>query len=310
MFEDVIAELKAKNAKLASTDTPATPRSAAHNGAQQGGEYEEIPPTSTLTACFVDGGNACVFDSPRARVEFVRVYATVYDGKERTRTAKNEGLVVIKNEDGTVTIDAHAPLTLSLAIPENHDQLRFGREGVSLATAANLARFLLECAFLKEHGKDCDLVVRDGPLVGNNEYEEQALAPLLDHDLVAGLCKTNTLANSTGPGPERPWLKDVKKDGDIGISLVRLHGKSDHVFRLDTRKDADAIAGYLSSLSLDAAFPGYPYPLIEADRFARVSNKELAMLKTRFMAEAGTDWKELERMATGSDAHSILDRLG
>jgi len=46
--------------------------------------------------------------------------------------------------------------------------------------------------------------------------------------------------------------------------------------------------------------------LVEADRYARVSNEEKEYLKTRFLAEAG----DLGRYLRAQDAHSVLDSVG
>ncbi|MBR9692757.1 DNA double-strand break repair nuclease NurA [Candidatus Woesearchaeota archaeon] len=309
MFEEVIPEIVGKKDSDASEQS----KTAISNA-----EFIPIEP-QTLKACFVDGGNACVFDSPAARVEFIRVYGVIYDGKERKDTKKEEGNVLIRNDGkGNVIVKAYPPLELELSIPENHPELSFGKERVSLGTVANIVRFILECRFLKELGKNCDLLVRDGPLVPNNEYEKKDLKELLDTKLVAGLCKTNTLLTKTGTsasasffeqGPKEPWITPFKKENDIYISIVKLNERSEYAFRLDTVEQSEKIAAALAVTAGDAAFPGYPYPLIEADRLGRVSNRELEALKTRFMAEAGEDWVRLKRLATGSDAHSVLDRL-
>ncbi len=296
MFEKVLPELIGKNTGDSASDT------------RSESSFAPLPGPKPTKICFVDGGNGAVFDSSQARVEFVRVYATIYDGKKRIDTKKEEGLVLIKNDGkGKISVKGFPPLKLELLIPEDHSELRFGKEYVSLGSVANLVRFTLECDFLGKHGKECDLLVRDGSLVGNNEYEDKGLGVFSD-SLVAGLSKTNTLP-TTGLGPENLWISHVKKDNDVNISLVKLHAKSEYVFRLDAKEKAEEIAAALSQLASDPVFLGYPYPLIEADKMARVSNRELDTLKTRFAAEAGNDWKHLKQLAHGKSAHSVLDSI-
>jgi len=322
MFSEVLQEL------LRARPTRETPTR----------KFQVLSEPVSLRACFVDGGNAPVFESPEARVEFVRLYGTVYDGKERIRTKRKEGILLLRyGQDGEAhagetsqevitvkstmqsTVKNGAPLNFGLTLSADDPELRFGRERVSLATAASLARFLLECSFLQLLGADCALLVRDGSLVPNNGHEARALKELFTTGkLVAGLSKTNTLLTSDGlgagaaalaEGPERPWLSPVKEEEGIAVSIVRLHAKSRYAFRLDTNGQSELIARALLSLSGDAAFPGYPYPLIEADRMARVTNHELAEFRLRFRAEAGDSWHTLERGARSLDAHDVLDTM-
>lgn len=288
-------------------------------------------------ACFVDGGNAAVYASPDCRVELVSVYGTVYEGKRRMSTKKVGGVVVVQNitRDGEERIEAkgYHPLEIHITIPCDDAELRFGREHVTLATVANLCRFILECRFAAELAREtaCELIVRDGSLEGINKYEEQELLALMNNvENIVGLSKTTTLLAPDGTstaaalleaGPTLPWRYDIgelvrtqntkKEERKKGVvAIVKLHDRSDHCFRCDIiSTDTDAIISYLASLSADPVFPGYPYTLIEADRMARISNQDLETAKMRFRVEAGAHWKELQRRSRGLDAHSILDRI-
>lgn len=272
------------------------------------------------TACFVDGGNAPVFESPGVRIEAVRLFAVVYEGRERRRSRREEGLLLIRHGKAAIRVEGFNGLSFSLEIPSDDPELSLGRERVTLATAACLARFILECRLLETEGAGCALLVRDGPLVANNGFEATALAGLVAVGAV-GLAKTNTLLSEDGRSigasaseldNAGSWRLPVRSESGVAISLVRLHPRSGYLFRLDARneEEAQAAAEALTLLASDPVFLGYPYPLIEADRMARIPHQELATLKMRLMAEAGNDWKRLERLARGSDAHGVLDRIG
>jgi len=327
MFEKVLAELAGKERVLGESG---------RDGTEQKIAFTPLPAATSLKACFVDGGNAPVFESPEVRVEYLRIYGTVYDGKERKTTEQVEGSVLVrrtvKDGKGYVAARGYAPIELDILIPDDDPGLRFGKERVSLGIVANLARFVLECRFLQQLGKKrgCALLVRDGPLIGNNEHEDKALQALFGTGKqVAGLCKTNTKLTKHGGsataylmerGPKQPWIVSLESEEGVDINVVKLHARSEYAFRLDTRGEREKrertptmnvkIAASLVSVSADPAFYGYPYPLIEADRMARVTNREIDTLRMRFRAEAGEGWKSLERMARGSDAHSVLDRMG
>jgi hypothetical protein len=89
--------------------------------------------------------------------------------------------------------------------------------------------------------------------------------------------------------------------------FVRLHARSQHVFRLDAAPDAMLrAAALLASHAADAGFPGYPYGLVAADRLARVSRQESEQQKALFLATSG---RELQAAIAGKDAHGVLDRL-
>jgi len=342
MFQDVLADLR-RDAKKSGERAEIVLGKTKNKTAISLDKFLPIAAAPFAgTACFVDGGNAPVYESPDSRVELVRVYGTIYDGKKRTSTKKEEGFLLIQNvtKDGNEFIEAkgYAPLEFHLLIAPDDAALRFGQERVTLATVASLCRFMLECRFAAKIAKenDCELLIRDGSLDGMNSYEENELGELLKHvKNVVGFSKTTTMLTADGEsaaaallekGPKGTWsyplgelgknstneTDDLKEDNHlISLFLLKLHGRSEHAFRCDIMSTGiSEIISYLASVAADPVFPGYPYPLIEADRLARVSNQELATAKMRFQAEAGASWAALQRGSRGSDAHGILDRIG
>lgn len=324
MFEKILTELTSHAQKPTENE-----RLIAPNGEETALDQQRfsaiIPAAPEGRVLFVDGGNAPVFESPAARIEFVRVYGAIYDGVQKVSAQREEGFVLIRNvtkeKKGYVEAQGHG-VELKLMIPDDDKELKQGRERVSLATAAGLARFCLECRLAAKlagaPGERCTLIVRDGTLLPNNGYEDDALKELSQCGVVAGLSKTNTLTTTAGNsisatllehGPKGIWSYGLGEEKGLSFSIVKLHAKAEHAFRLDAKGDATGIAAALAAVSSDPVFPGYPYPLIEADKMARVPNKELELLKTRFMVEAGSSWKTLQRLARGSDGHAILDRI-
>jgi hypothetical protein len=243
-----------------------------------------------------------------------------------------EGFLLVKNDvvDGKNVIVAkgHGGLTFSLVLTPDDEELTLGNERVPLERAANIARFAPECEYAAAFAKEssCNIVVKDGPLIGRNRHEQKFLEKLRDElaaqrIMFAGLAKTSGLLTVDGRGagqailqrgPSSSWLYPLGLDSKIFISLVRLHEKSSYAFRLDVDGDeklAADVAAQLLPLSADPVFFGYPYPLVEADRLARVSNRDVELLAMRFRADAGARWKDLERLSRGNDAHGVLDRI-
>jgi len=49
--------------------------------------------------------------------------------------------------------------------------------------------------------------------------------------------------------------------------------------------------------------------LIEADRFARVTNREVEYFKTKFIVQARGGLKDIQDSLRACDAHDILDNI-
>jgi hypothetical protein len=97
------------------------------------------------------------------------------------------------------------------------------------------------------------------------------------------------------------------------ILFVKLNSKSKYIFRLDVLgfeiENLNKILNVLKQNSIDPVFFGYPYGLIEADKFARIQNSELEILKTKFRIYAKNKWKNIESLIKTKNSHSILDNI-
>ena len=92
--------------------------------------------------------------------------------------------------------------------------------------------------------------------------------------------------------------------------FLKLNACSAHIFKADS-PDAvsEEIFSLLSANSNDAVFAGYPFGLIDADQFARISRLEAQSLKAEMMINAGKDWALIKDNLAASDAHEILDKI-
>lgn len=150
-----------------------------------------------------------------------------------------------------------------------------------------------------------DMVVMDGSLNAWGDIEKTLMLDARNTAresgaVLCGLSKTTDLMMVSGRplanhamehGPEGPWyvrLGDARggADSDIPVTfVVKLHPASKYVYRLDVdggaldRIGADGTERLMASLaanSSDMHIPGYPYGLVDADRFAQVRNDEAA----------------------------------
>lgn len=120
--------------------------------------------------------------------------------------------------------------------------------------------------------------------------------------------------------PESKWfcrLSDVdlalKNPNWFGtIYVSKLKASSDYAFRVDVNRldqtEPEKIFSWLSNLSSDPAFLGYPYPLAAAHNRARISGSEIEDIKYRLQTKAlekgisSADWDLLFR-----DFHEVLN---
>jgi len=103
-------------------------------------------------------------------------------------------------------------------------------------------------------------------------------------------------------------------DENLGLSEVffaKFHERSKLVLKVEIlcgdARNVDIIK-FFSQLSFyckDPILLGYPYGLIDADKFARISNEEASYLKTIFAVKGTKNEMILETF----DLHSVLDRI-
>lgn len=191
---------------------------------------------------------------------------------------------------------------------------------------------------------DNDIFVKDGTLqtsvTNEAKYAEHAYAAALHRRVTfTGLAKTSRLFTNTGyplfstikivadntEHAHKAWfyhpIADIEHpDHRAEMFAVRLHRNSEYVFRFEILRDQfhqmsrDGVSSVISTLAqnaTDMCFPGYPYGLIEADKFARVTERERDSLEMQFRSVAAATglWSFLNSHLKCINAHSLLDNL-
>ncbi len=212
-------------------------------------------------------------------------------------------------------------------------------DGSGLGRAAGAMRRILELAaanlFIEKglsknyDGGTRKFIVLDGTLETFSSREKSEMESLLaaasgNNIIVGAVAKTCSLLTTEG----EPLIAAADrisegKDGYIIVSheknerhkatvcVARLNQNASYIFRVETA-DAGDLEAFLAALKLqsnDLAFPGYPYGLIMADRFARVSGNDAEITKSKMAATANAEMKELLRQEKALDAHRILDSM-
>ena len=111
--------------------------------------------------------------------------------------------------------------------------------------------------------------------------------------------------------------KNEKNDYPAEILFAKLHAHAQNIFRVEIFNKSysqDNLTLLLSTLlqqSNDAVFLGYPYCLVQADAFARVSNKEKDYLRVISLSKAGKNndaSDALKYSVSALNAHDGLDK--
>lgn len=183
-----------------------------------------------------------------------------------------------------------------------------------------------------------DVLVVDGSLVTYDKTESQYAQAAFDAAkkrgvIVCGLSKTSQLRTRSGEPLMARVMKIAESTGydvwSVGVAeeisahdrgfvmAVKLHPKSPLAYRFEILReqfddvDLDSLLGSLAVNSQDGSYPGYPYGLIDADRFARVRNSDIQICRGRLasMMRINPDLSQIETAIQYASAHNHLNRV-
>ena len=273
---------------------------------------------------FIDGGNNELINSPEISVQILRTASVVFKKNSKQKIIKKEYYCICNNNESTL---------IPINNKENNITIKF-KETFNPSTQAEITRRILELKsaenIIEKFTKGITIVL-DGSLETNSITEKEYMDKLIKNAknkniLLSSLVKTDrTLINNKNiittlqnhpKAPNEPWMLKYKTKNDSHISktYVKLNQKSQHIFRFETIKkqtinlDINKILGLLVSNSEDPVFLGYPYGLILADQFARVSNEEQNYFKQRLIQILNKD-SEIKALESALNAHEKLDTI-
>lgn len=283
---------------------------------------------------FIDGGNNSVLDAANFCLQMVRAYCTVYSGNKREKTNKNEFLVLVSSGNNALDVDVFGSDIRFNSFDVFDKTLAKAGHRVNVNDAASACRKLAElheAINAVEYLGPGDIIVLDRDLKAEITAEKELLDKLYSRAeeknvAVCGISKTTRLFTDTGDSaaaalsaiaPDSEWFCTIAESENdrhkAEICFAKLHKASKYVFRFEIyKKQKDEIGkvlGILMKNSKDPVFIGYPYGLVEADRFARVSNEEAEYLKVRLISKAGKQRGKIIGYMKTVDAHSILDNI-
>ncbi len=275
---------------------------------------------------FVDGGNSNIFDNGALSTDFLRIANVKYRLKDKNLKLKNvekkDYLLItkVKNEKYHCRLFDfnNSKLIDNFIINPKDPSLRYGRDMMPISSTSSLIRRILE---IKEFYKENDsLLVIDGSL----DYKKEPIKPYMqklfknikeNNCNLVGISKTTKLITKNDESVqsflkrlnfEKSFIKASEKE-NFSIYFANFHPRS-KIFRVDlfneNTKDSSKVFSILKNISNDSSFLGYPYGLIKVDEFARITNKEISLIKSFIRA---TNNKNL--FSSDNNAHNVLDTM-
>ncbi len=297
--------------------------------------YQIETTKSNKKIAFIDGGCQEIIKAPNFSVNFFRVFYTLYKNNQRLSAEKKEFYTLTyttdKNNEMVYKVDIY-PLNFkidSFEISSLDKNLRKGNHQVLISDInAMVLRFAeLEGVRYITEEKAADIIIMDGTLEPTYTNEEIYLNKIFSEvekkkTILAALAKSSTLFTDSGNSvvgafkdlsslPEwyyYPLVENKSKNHKAEIYLTKLNKFSDFIFRFEIfnqqNQQAKEILSLLKNNANDIIIPGYPYGMIEADKFARISNQERDYLKTIFTVNSNNSLKPYIL-----DLHTRLDKM-
>lgn len=293
--------------------------------------FSKITSGSDTETVYIDGSNAEILGSNNFSLQFVRVCAASYKGKNRQWTIREEfyALAQATTDGNQLRYEIRFfPEQTILSLNPYDDTLRNGTQRISLAAAGDFARQKAEYSLAEKAAErmTSGVIVRDGSLkpivTGEEEWLTQLILKAGNHGVsVAGLSKTTDMISTAGKdfiaavakeAPKGAWYyRPIVEHRLVDTILAKLHERSQHTFKIEVAKPSD-IGKTISAIaanSRDPVFVGYPYGLVDAHKSCIVTNQEKREIRQVFELRAGKDWQAIENELHSRDGHEFLDRL-
>jgi len=246
---------------------------------------------------YVDGGQGEIFSTPVLSASMVKVAAVQYSNKlENVKTVSYIIIVHAKRYTHTVQVYSADMTRLieedTVSYPEiTHPSLTAGafRRYMELRTCAELdGTVCYDGSFDTFNAKDAKLV----DALGANVC---AIAKSSSHVTEQGQNPAYVLGRN---GPSCAWVCSLS----MMDHYVKLHARARHVFRFTGNSE---LLSFLVPLCADPILLGYPVGLVTADKYARVSKRDMMNLGLQLRIRS----KVLNQYLQTEDVHSILDSI-
>jgi hypothetical protein len=271
---------------------------------------------------FIDGGNLEIIKSPSISLFFNRIYYSTYQNNKRVENKQIEFFTLIStiNKNDIIYYKTEYEFINGYLDLQEYEFNSFDKllitnnKRANISLVGNIIRRFSELLFTKQIISD--YIVLDGSLEITYPFEEE-LINNLNKNKIYGLSKTNKLITQSGNSiipilhnlsTLNIWSYDFSHSNFYSY-FVKLHKNSKYIFRFDSFQNEmnNEIFSLLVNNSSDPIFLGYPYGLIDADKFARVTKNEQEMLFTKIKMKK--EFKKLLPYINMQNSHDILDNM-
>jgi hypothetical protein len=275
-------------------------------------EFQTIEPSGMFYA--IDGGNATIIDCGNWLISKIKVCALGYGKKECIKRESSEHYA------GVLTRGKKTFLKLD---PENKELEQTNLPVGNIEDIPNECRAFLEWEKIKEISKNikqCEIIITDG--LPPNGHQ-------ISNTTIASICKSCRLSTSNGRSligyinelgsrlmTNKKWYyyPVFENEQNHTTVIAKLHEKSNFCYRIQINETRDStklkeILGIISYFSGDPELLGYPYPLLKADKVARLRDdeKDAEHYRAKISAkEMGINFIEFDESST--IMHNLLDK--
>ncbi|MBN2367817.1 hypothetical protein JXC34_02270, partial [Candidatus Woesearchaeota archaeon] len=278
---------------------------------------------------FIDGGNMEIIRSPSLSLFFIRVYATTYSDNRREKNNRCEfyTLITTKSDKNRIVYKTEYFFTKNNINLKEYEfdsmdrRLTTGNKRAPISLVGDIIRRFAELHVAKEIDEEA-IVVLDGSLESNYPHENQIMESIMSPRIICGLSKTTDLITKSGKSAvaalrqyenDKAWIYCGGRINDKDVFFLRLNKKSEYIFRFEVNNmhsyDLMGLVSALAENSKDPIFYGYPYGLIEADMFGRVSIKEKESLLLQTKLKFGKNFQKIRPYMNSLNAHDLLDNI-
>ena len=282
---------------------------------------------ATKKLAFIDGGNAELINTPNLNLSFIRVYGIVLDNNKKIAEYKKEFYVLTttRNKENNLIYQTkifNQEENLDYEINSFDNSIKQGNNRANVSIIPGIIRRFTEVNLAIDISKQTQdtIIVLDGSLKANYPKEQELINELYQtNNIIVALSKTSNLLTKNGKSlityimsmaPNEKWYYyPLIESNEPYIIIAKLNSKSRYAFKIETnnKQNIKEIIENLANNSNDPIFPGYPYGLIVADKFARVPNDEKEYIKTILTTKLKSD---ISSHLNPLNAHSILDNIG
>jgi len=295
--------------------------------------YHDLQPSASLkNMAFVDGGESCILESHDVSLHFLRCFGHIVNSGKTIKSVLQEYFLHIVAVPGikyqAELVDLEGKKLENFVFDSTDERLGAGLERAGITAVSSVIRKILELRLSKlliTDMEEGDTLVMDGTLETRFGMEQAPMDELYKiglekNILISALTKKTSLLTTKGREVNRIFNRDGRWYYPAAISnreqhlakiyLVRLHNRSDYILRYEVYTghkniDPDKVIGFLAVHARDLVLPGYPYGLIRADKFARVTENEKHYLRTKYIYNLSS--QEQKRFV--QSVHNILDSI-